>query len=245
MALSENDIELIEKYLDQVLTDEEKILFDNLMISSKEFVSQLELAKSTVSALREKHNTKIKDDLKTIYQATKSEKPHKTDKKFYWMAAAILILTLSPALYWYFVPNTSNQELYMAHYEVYPASPNVRGEGSTTTLASAMEYYRNADYKRALDLFMEYHEANTQFDQILLYIGNCYLNLDETNKAIVYFKKGQKSDDAIIKKTSSWYLALCYLNTEQLDKCQDLLNMIIYENELYAKEAKVLINEIH
>jgi tetratricopeptide (TPR) repeat protein len=242
MSVNENHIALIEKYLDGSLNKDEQSTFDRLKKESPEFFQTLEDARHTLAALKNNFNTNLKDELKEMY--TETVTPEKVMKKrsisFYWAAAAV-ILGISVVWSYYSMKSSPTEDLFHSYYQIYPVMPAARGtEGEND---QAIAYYQDSNFAHALPLLLTNRRQNPDDDLLPLYIGNCYLNLDNYQEAIATFKEGALSEDRIVRQTSRWYLALSYLAAAQTAESMTLLQNIVEGDELYANNAAALLKE--
>ena len=239
MALSDNDIELIEKYIDNSLSEDESVLFEEKKLSSKEFVEQLEVATISMEFIKSKNQEKLKKEIEDIYRSSQEMERKSMSVKWYLTVAAAAILLIVSTIVW-FSSNSqlSNQELFLSYYEPYRATPITRDETSNTSVA--MKYYRSQEYKKALELFLK-----SDTDEITnLYVGNCYLSLGDNKNAIITFMEGLNAEDIIVKQTARWYLALSNLNAGNDETCYNLLNFIVDNEDLYSNQARKLMKDL-
>lgn len=239
-TLSDSEIELIEKYIDNSLSDEESNLFQQKIQQSIKFSDQLELAQKAINDIKEGYQALSKKELFEIYHQSKKDRQNKVRFNNRTFIAASVSLLMLCMFYWYGSYYKANDTLYYAYYEVYPATPSARGGHETTNLA--MDYYRMQNYKEALMYFAP--ETFQDEDQLMLYTGNCYLNLNEEKRAIETFTQGLESKDQVVRNYAKWYLALSYLKDKQPEKAKNELSEIVKENQIYSEEASSLLEQI-
>ncbi|MEO9853671.1 hypothetical protein [Reichenbachiella sp.] len=238
MQLSDYDITLIEKNLDHELSIEEKKEFQQKVESSESFAAQWQRAQTTLADL--KHES-LKKEMRTIYYQSKEDTVKRINYKRISLVAASVVILMTLGLYWINVA-TQHDRLYQAYYEVYPPNPNLRGEQEDTQ--SAMEHYRRGDYQKALVVFLDKYSKRSENEDLAIYIGNCYLELNQPYAAIEYFSLGTKNQDKITSHNNQWYLALAYLKNDQVKLAKNVLNHIIDQNQLFSPEATILVQEL-
>lgn len=240
MKSKNDDITLIEKYLDYDLSREEQNLFKHKLNSSPAFVELFDLAKSTIENLQLEHAEGIKKEIYSIYKNSKEERLKKIKTRNRLLFAASTILILMFVFFGYKEYDQRYENLYLSYYELYPATPNPRG--TTSSVKTGMDHYRNQNYLAALRLFSS--DSVYEQEQLALYKGNCYLRLNQEKMAIESFKVGMNSEDEIIKNYSKWYLALAYIKNKQPSKAKEELLKILNRNKLFSEEAKSLLKQL-
>lgn len=63
--------------------------------------------------------------------------------------------------------------------------------------------YKRAKYKDALECFLNLYKEDKEDIELLNYIGDCYLNLKENEKALIFFEEAliiKKSDKSLVNK---------------------------------------------
>lgn len=244
MALSENDIEIIEKYLDQDLSPEELVIFET-KLSVPEFVAELELQKTALVALKAKDKASLKEELKQLHLKVKENQETPSPKSFsikYWAAAAVFLL-FAVAIGFYLNQQRSTQELYMAYYQPYPADPMIRGS-DTNLFNEAMNAYRSKNYPNSIQKFEETLQQHQDSVRLHLFLGNSYLNQGQFELAEKSFKVAAQSQDVFIKQHAQWYLALTYLKDKETASAIETLNRLVVVQGIYKKEAQLLLEEL-
>jgi TolA-binding protein len=168
-------------------------------------------------------------------------------KNVYLKAAiviAILVVTGSLAIF----PgrNLSNDEILSQYYKEYkPTSPPRSMEEKTDdNFTQAKEYYESHDYKNAALYFSKVVESNPNdmsanlLNGISNYEDKKYREAKQSFGIVINDNKNLYVDQA------QWYLALCYLQTDENDKAIKLLETIRNEGGFYSRDAKKIIRKI-
>jgi len=240
MTLSENDINLIEKHLEEILTKEEKVIFAQKRAKSSLFDEEIELQKTMITSIRlderKELRTALKKEVKKIDLPAHAKK---SGLQYYSIAATISLLIIVGYL---FLP--SNDSLFEAYYSPFPENPITRSEsGNTSNYGLAMHQYSIGDYQKALDTFLKMSDSSIQ-DEIALYKGNCFLNLDKPNEAIVSFQTAINSDNNQIVVHAQWFLALAFIMNDDKHKARELLHEIHQGESPYSDKASVLLKKL-
>lgn len=251
MPLSSNDIILIEKYLDDDLSQAEHDLF-NSRVKDEAFSEELKLQQSTGNALKEIFKQQLKEEFRQQLHAHRSDESQnkKTTvnfskkKYFYWAAAAIAFIIISiiairPG-------NTDAEALYLAYYKPYPVVNVTRSLPNTNT-HPAFEKYGDQDFQQAAVLFEQLLKDNTAgYNPALLQLllGNCYLNTGELQKAVTSFKNASDSADPILNQHAKWYTALALLRSGNQAETLRLLQELTGSDSMYKSQAGNLMDEL-
>ncbi len=104
--------------------------------------------------------------------------------------------------------------------------------------------YQQGNYEDALKRLKVMAEGNPKNAAISFYLGNTYLSLLESKKAITAFQKIYEYPNDWQEKTN-WYLGLAYLKNGELEKAQRLFWNIAREKEGFHKfDARMLVNKL-
>jgi len=262
--MSLEDDRLIESYLQETLSVDEKKDFLNRVESDAEFKKKFLFEKQLFQTLSEKewgfgnHNPKDVKAYRKLFESEetkelermiksvntdyqKSKKQHNLTKWIYSSAAMIALLI---SVYALFFKSVSTQELYAEYIEKTELpSLIVRGENQNK-LALAQQYFENSEYDKALEIFKkEIENTKIQDATIYLYIGISQLELNQFDDAEKTFDLLIESD-LIDAPKGKWYKALTYIKRNDIDKAKELLNEIIETSSYNSEQAKNLLQEL-
>ncbi len=238
--------ELISKYIQNRLTQEEQIEFDKLVETDEDFRKELEFHENLKKVAAHKDDENFRDfisHLETNGPAIK-EKNNRTTKMLYVAASVIILLGLG---YFFSIKKgNTNEKLFSTYFEPYRniKQPVVRGEDSDDLTQIAFNAYENAKFEKALELFNKVLETK-QDDTIEFYKANVLLTLDDPNKAILILEKNLNSTVPFGEK-KYWYLSLSYLKVSDFQKCKENLKLLleIPDSEYKKEEAKELLKKL-
>ncbi len=224
------DFERIANYLEGDLTAEDKRSFEEQLDIDPYLREQVEQVRI---ALKGVENTGLKNDLKNIHDELYN--PSRDYRATIWRWVAVLVL-LVPAV-WFVVSNLNQPDLFTAYFKPYPNVLTARATDNNT-LTSTMSDYSSGKYTSALSGFAELKEMGIDSDEIDLYMGITYLQLDKTAEAIqLWSDLGSQHRYAPQIK---WYLALAYLKSEQTDQAKKLLMALEQNNFNYQQAQEIL-----
>lgn len=237
--------ELIEKYFSDALTQDEQKTFDALYIEGGEFKKEVDFLKDLKKVSETKDTATFRSTLKSFENGTADKKPNLI--KTYWKPltaiAAIFIVALS--INFWLDSQIDNQFLFENYFEPSKnvTSPVVRSNNDETLHNEAFYVYSKKDYTKASELFSKLHKE-TNNSEFLFYQGNSLLAKGDIEKAIEVFNEHLKYNDQLYNRTH-WYLALAYLNTNNLKQAKQELETFIASGETFKKEeAKSLLEDL-
>ena len=243
MKFSLHDIELIERYLDNELSAEEKHELQERLKKDFEFQKIVDQEKLLINTIR---IHAAKNDLAFLKQVEGSLDDRKAIslKKYwpYYAAAASLILVA--ILLWSNPFKRDNAQLFAAHFQPHPNifEPTLRGQADVSQRAQAFHAYEQGAFEQAATLFAslppEQADAGTQ-----MLLGNSNLAIGKTELATQNFiDLISESDD--LDDDAKLYLSLCYLKTGKIASARDLLTEIAAKESAVGKNASDLLKEL-
>ncbi len=235
-----NKEQLIQKYLDNSLTNEEKALLEKETSTNPDFQKELEEAKNLRVAIIAHKKEVLRSTFKTLNE-------HKKNTLFSQIKlgiAACLVISFFTIIYFLFVAPVSNEKLFTENFEPY-RNIVIPIERSTDTHKNknkeyiAFYEYEIGNYETSYNQFSDLYEME-QKSYFLFYKGICELQLDMTEKAIASFSKHQETNDSF-KEKGKWYLALAYLKNNDTPKCKIVLEDIVKQESYNYQKAKEIL----
>ena len=237
--------ELIEKYFSGVLTQGEQQMFDSLYQKDIEFRKEVDFLKDVKKVSENTDTITFRNTLKGFENETAYNRNGLI--KTYWKPisaiAAILIIALSIS----FLIDSKVDHLYLFESYFEPSknvtSPIVRNNNDDDLKNEAFFVYNKGNYEKASGLFSKlFQETNNS--EFLFYQGNSLLAQGNSQQAIEVFNEHLKHNDQLSNRTY-WYLALAYLNTNELKLAKKELEAYIASGDVYkSEEAKSLLEDI-
>lgn len=240
-----NDIDLIERYFESSLTDQETARLRDRLQSEPELRKLFDQEELLVKVIRYEGARNDLQYLRKLERSLAGNERSFIARHWQYFAAAASIALVAVA--WFFVPfgNQSPPELYAAYFEPYPNvfEPTLRGSTTTGRRAEAFRAYTDGDYQTAATLFGDLLEENPDPGMLLL-LGNANLALDRNEEAKKNFNTLlQDYDD--LDMQAKWFLSLCHLKAGEVEKAEALLLQLSYTEVDYAVRAKELLRQVN
>jgi len=241
----------VERYIDNEMTANELEWFEKEMDGNHHLLHETNLRININNAIREKDVIDLRAKLDDITSAQNSKTSRlrtfylKGSK--YATAAAIVVFVLIGAFLLYNNRSLSSDQLYQKYYEPYEASYNLRS-GSVelnNELYKAMSKYQNKEFKEAIALFEKILEQDKSRVGLHLYSGLSHMELEQFQKASNDFSVIIEKDYQLYLDQAEWYLAFCYLMTDNTIKAKEAFNAIASSESYYKKEAGKILRHIN
>lgn len=238
---------LLYRYFSDQLTDDEQLLFNDLLEKDLEFKAQFEFENDLKRVINKNQKQNLKQKLigfeKEIEAKNKSISSKPRLKNWSIAASIALLIGLGWIAYSTFSgPDYDN--LYAANFETYPNTVYTitRSDADQSLERNAFAAYEASDYEKAAAAFLDLKtkKGSTHFN---FYLAQSYMHLGKDNEAIEILKSVILNDREF-KAEAHWYLALAYIKTKDELKAVAMLNNLI-ENFDYKKEkAQALLAEL-
>lgn len=265
--MTQEDHILIEKYLRGLLSDQEKLSFEERLKIDAEFEREYSLERQLYETLREGSWSSVSEDdpdLVPYQEALKQERfqelketlaqvhsevnpaPAKTRSLWYYLAAASVAAFIVFQLF--FNRDTSNQGLYYAYAEIdqLPSfTMRDSDDGLQLKLIEGEQAFDSGNYLKALPIFQ--NALINQKNNRLIYI---YLGL--TQSELELYEEAKKTFDQLKATGSSyhadialWYTSLIHVKQDSVSKAREVLNTFaLDENSSYHWETLELIEDL-
>lgn len=256
MTLPEIDIQLIEKYIDGILTDSEKRLFDDKYAHNPAFKQETEAYKKVLKAIQvggrqnimaifSQEEAKIQE--KTLVVPMPTFK-YRNILRGFVIAASIAFV--ASASIWLLQSKEQTGEDILKSVEIRPMgntwTTNVRsqrsdgaispkekyfiatyGENNTELLLQAFEFYNTNTVEGYTKAAATFAQVTAKNDSLYLYKGISYLKANAPDKAVESLKNLANTENAAFKPNAEWYLMLAYLKQNDLTKAKVLKEKIM------------------
>jgi tetratricopeptide (TPR) repeat protein len=246
-----HDIDLIQRYLDRGLSDDEKRNLEKRLKEEPTLKTMYQEHQLLIRGIRYAHLQNKLQQLRALEKSLPEVKREGKESKQFWIqsywkqttaiAASIVLFAVSYVLW---NRPADPAVVYAEYFEPYPNvfEPIVRGSESVTKRSEAFYAYETGDYQKAATLFAELLREKKE-PGILLVLGNANLSLGNTVEARNNFITLIKDFDEFDIQ-AKWYLGLSYIKEGDIKSAQLILQELNDTEYAYSIKAKELLKKV-
>jgi tetratricopeptide (TPR) repeat protein len=239
----------IERYNAGEMDEAEKQWFRKELKGNEKLRKEVELRSKTDSVLKNRDLMNLRNKLNAIEKQRKEPIPVRKSTRTvnikYAAAIAGFILIGSIAL----LSNRklSNDEILDRYYKPYETVTASRsGELVRNNFyTDALEYYKIHDYRKAAVYFSKVleNDPGNMHSQLLNGISNYEIqNYPEAKNS---FSNVITNNNNYYIDHAQWYLALCYIKTDEKQKALEQLAIIEKSKTIYRKDARKILKSLN
>lgn len=246
-------LDQIEQYVEGKMSDAELREFEYQLKSDAILAAKMEAYNLAVAGIKNKGREELKSKLKFIHDEVIAESEN---RKFNYhqliRIAAIFAVTAIMATYFIYFrvlkPKTNKEDLFTEYFSPYFNANSTRGDNAdkiTFLHKTAMYFYSNKEYAKAVLNFEELISTSKDVEpEIMFYYGISCLGINKNTKAIEVFSKLVKDKTSVFNDQSTWYLALAFLQNNDIPQTRTTLRAIIKSKTSYTEKALDLLEKI-
>jgi hypothetical protein len=241
----------IERYLDGEMSAEEQHWFTSELKGNPSLKQELELRERLNEAIRETEILDFRKQLDLVFETSgvETEKGHaqKYSRRRLVLSLSAGLIILIGILVVSPYRNLDNKELYKKYFKPAEAGYTFRSEGKSgdIDLQTAMQLYESGNYGQALVLFEKILTADSSRIGLNLYSGISQMGIEKFQDANNSFHKIIDNNYILYLEQAEWYLAFCYLMTDNLEKAREQFAFIEKHQGYYKNQAKKILRRIN
>lgn len=264
MKTNKQNIDLIEKYLDDKLDPQELDLFNRKLQEDPEFHRLYFDMDRLVEGIRlSARTTTLEEKLANLEGALpfqKSDgKKNDTPVISLWermkqykgaIAAAVTLLFAATFALTTLDSGTDPGKLYAKYQEPFDNYPGKKRSVSAEEVKlseKAFQFYDQGDYRQAIEIFEQLeNQVGVDEDPSVsrwLYMGNSYMEMGNMDNAISMFRRVIDRNSGLVVQ-AKWYLALCYLKQENLEVARKLFRELAEQGKYKSDESARILDKI-
>jgi tetratricopeptide (TPR) repeat protein len=238
----------IERYLSGEMDDNERDWFKKELEGNEKLKKEVEFRQRTDYILKKQDVLNLRAKLVSIEKQRESALPERRHPRFTILkyAAAIAVLLTVGAIT--LIPNrkVDNNVIIEKYYKTYEATSSLRSGRSVENpdFARALEYYEVHDYRNAAVYFNRVIENSPDDMQSVLLQGISNFEISNYPEAKKSFVTVITDQDNLYIDHARWYLALCYIKTDERHKAAEQLAVIEKSKSLHRKDAKRILKKL-
>jgi tetratricopeptide (TPR) repeat protein len=250
------NLDLIEKYLNEELSANERSEFEQLQKSDADFAEEVQVAVTINADFNVKQKMRWQGLLNEQGNVVKETPVRKLAPRssINWIRniAAVFILGLGLSMAWLMFSSPEAGELADEQLmEIYVEPESFMNDRDVdSNWKNAIAAYEEGQFSIAVAAIERSIEKNSEkLDQKNFYLGLSYLYEDVPNydKAISHLAKSKElNSSSLFAPKANWFMALAYLKQGNIKEAKALLQLVIDENSYNWKkaEATALLNKI-
>ncbi len=239
----------IERYNSGEMTEPERQWFIREMQNNKMLQHELELSKRTDEVLMKQSSLDLRAKLSRIEMSRKEKIRAESARRITVMkyAAVFAGVGLITSMILFTGRSLTSEEIVNQYFSAYEAPAAIRSsvERTNSEYFLGLRYYNNKDYRNAASQFAKVLEINPGDMQTHLLSGVSNMEIKKYSEAEESFTTVIDDNDNLFIESAKWYLALCYLQTDENKKASELLTKIRNEGGIYSKDARKILKKIN
>jgi tetratricopeptide (TPR) repeat protein len=238
----------IERYNAGEMNESEKQWFQKELEGNKQLFDEVNLRKHTDEILQKQNIISLRNKLSDIEKergnivlVRKREYPG-----FLKYAALFAGLVIIGSIIMFSRANLSNEEIFDQYYKSYEPPTSQRSELSekNADFTLALEFYRTQDYEKAVIFFNKVIKSSPNDMQSELLNGVSNFETKRYPEAKRSFFRVIDDNNNLFIEEAKWYLALCYVKTDEKAKAIQQLEIIKREGGIYKDNAKKILRKL-
>lgn len=237
----------IERFIAREMSETEKQWFEKEIDGNEALRNEVNLRKRTDEILKNQDVISLRNKLTAIEKNRSKVSVDKFKIPVYIRYAAVIAaLALIGSLTFFPGKSLSSEEIMNRYYKAYepPTSQRSANSGTDADFTLALQCYNTHDYNKAAILFSKVLESRPNDMQTVLLKGVSNFEEKKYPEAKQSFGKVIDDKNNLYIDQAEWYLALCYINTNERDKAVRLLTIISKEDGIYKNDAKKIIRKL-
>lgn len=235
----------IERYLEGKMQSAEKRWFEAELEGNSALQKELELRRKVNRHVDNQDAIAFRQTLMNAEAAHRKRAAgkKKATRQIVNYAAIFAGLMLLGSLTLYLTGSSNNTQIASKYAPDFnPVTDSRSVESAMDEIYSnATDLYREGNYAEAIVLFNKIVARDMQAEYMK---GASHMHIEQYKEAIGSFNEVVKDRDNLFIEDASFYLAVCYIQTEQENKALPILEAITGTGNRHSKEAKKILKKI-
>jgi tetratricopeptide (TPR) repeat protein len=229
---------------------DERAWFEKEIEGNPSLQVEIDFHRKVDVVLADRDTIELKAQLDNIHKEIDrtAKKGHGMIKTFYrkaYAAAGVLTAVVVFVSLYLSNYNFSSNELLGIYYQPPESTVSFRAaHDPTDKLSTAMGYYEEQEYAKAINLFEEILQEDESLIGVNLYSGISHLEMEHYEIANSRFQTIIDEDPNPFVESATWYLGLCYLFTDEREKAKESFLILSESDGYYKNDAKKLLRRL-
>jgi TolA-binding protein len=242
------NLDLIDGYLNNTLSDAEKAEFNKRLSLDQEFTKEFQEVKEIQEGIKSVSRKEMLSFLHEVEEQVTTQEStlnnHNMKRSIMTAASVVLIAAIS----FFTLSNNSvpsMENLYEANFDSYDnINGQVRGEAQESNSLTTQAYnaYDMGNYDLAALSFAELVKTNKSAENYL-YMGLSNLEANNTEEAIKNLNATINNFD-LFSAQAKWYLAMAHLKNKDENAAVSTLVGLTLEDSKYKEQAEAILKEM-
>lgn len=238
----------IDRYLDGVMTSDEKKWFELELQGNPELQAELDLFRKINTTIADKETMELNEQLNAIHAELFEPQFESRKRSFRAIGMAVGAATLM--LFGILFTKTqfnSSDNISDKYYKPLETNLNYRSASNdniSNELKLAMNFYENRDYAKAIVHFENILVTDESKVGLNLYSGISHLEIKEYAEANKRFIKVIDHKENAFYESALWYLGLSYTMTNDNEKAKEIFFALSQKDGYYKKDARKIMKQL-
>lgn len=236
--ISQNTLELIERYLNNELQGQSLIDFEKKLQNDQDFRDQVDFVKNIPIGVE---RAVLREKLESFHSEIQSQPPtiklHHTN--FFLKIAIAASFIIGFGLLFYFYQPPTYEKLYQAYYTPDPGLPTVMSSENDFDFYDAMVDYKRKNYDSAISKWSELYQKAPENDTLNYFLGMAWMASKEEEKALPFLEQVTKNNESVFQNDARFYTALYHVKNNNIEFAKQNLS------GLTDNKAKKLLEKLN
>ena len=246
------DRHILQKYLDNELSEKELARFEQELNASPDLLVDLDLYKEVDEAIADTEVLDFRAQLTDLREETRRSETGKRVFRFtrpwHYAASAALALLVAIGLATVLGRPLSNNDLfakYMKPYELVLTNRSVDNDYVKLLMGRAQEHFLNGEFELAIGCFDEVLVNNSDKMEADFYMGLSNMEIEQFPEARKSFIRVIEHDDNLYIQKAEWFLAGCLLAMDETEHARrKFASIASSSNHYYNDEAAKILKRM-
>jgi len=246
------DRHILQKYLDNELSESELSRFEQELSASPELMVDLDLFREVEEAISDTEVLDFRAQLNGLREDTNrsdsGRKVFRFSRPWHYAASAALALLIAIGLATVLGRPLSNSDLfvkYMKPYELVLTNRSIESDLVKVIMSKAEVAYMEGDFEKAVFYFGEVLEKDPSKIEADFSIGVSNMGLQKFVDASESFDKVIQHDDNLFIQKAEWFQAGCLLAMDETERARRQLISIANEDKhFYHNDAEKVLKRM-
>jgi hypothetical protein len=229
------------------MDEAEKLWFRKELEGNKILRDEVAIRKKADMVLKNHDSIQLRLKLAEIEKKRATARAKNPGKNSTWKYAAVItVFVLIGSVVLLVSGKMTNDELIEKYYKPYEGATALRSQQAILNedYSRGLEFYNIHDYRNAALYFGKVVSSDRKYIESTMYYGVSKYEEKNYPEAVQKFKIVTDDRNNMYMEDAQWYLALCYLQTNEREMAVSQLNLIKSSESIYSKPARKILRKM-